>query len=639
LYLGSYKNQLNNFYNENIFSIFDIIFLTKLFRSIQSRKPIYQPKPVNMRNYLRLLVPAVIVFSLLFAACRNEPKIPNGPVENIITARISGDPANLNFVLASDGSATEIFKYLSVPMASFDPETYQLTPTLIKQLPVVTEITEGEYQGKIAYDFEILAEATWDNGTPVTAEDFLFTIKTVLNPNYTTPHGYTTGFIDHFIIDTENSKKFRVYGRKYIIGAPVISNFEAMPKYLYDPEGLLDKYTIEELKAKENQEKLAEDETLKAFAKQFQSPFHLNDPAGISYAGPYKIEKWTTGQEIVLVKKKNWWGDKLVDKYPLLKANPDKIIFKVVRDINAAISLAKNGELDIISKIPWSAFVPLQDDAIIKEQFDFHTPKKIAYRYIALNNNSPKLEDKRVRQALDYLFNREEIFKTVYFGSKTPTIGPIHPTKPYYNKNLSIRSFDETKAKALLKEAGWADSDGNGIIDKIIDGEKIEMNIELLYANGYEDFANIIEIFKSDALKAGINITPKTIDSQNFMATQKSRDFETMIAASEWYPLHQDLASRFHTRGGQNYSSFSNEEADVLIMKLRSTIDEAQLPEGYLRMQEIIHEEVPSIFINTGSDRIIINKRFNNVRVTSVKPHYYLNEFVAKSLAITASKN
>jgi len=440
-------------------------------------------------------------------------------------------------------------------------------------------------------------------------------------------HGYTTGFINHFIIDKENPKKFRVYGRKYIIGAPVISNFEAMPKYVYDPDGLLDNFTIEELKAKENQEKLAADETLKAFAKQFQSPLHLNDPAGISYAGPYKIEKWVTGQEIVLVKKKNWWGESLVDKYPLLTANPDKIIYKIVRDINAAISLAKNGELDVINKIPWSTFVPLKEDKLITEQFDFHTPPKIAYRYIALNTNSPKLEDKRVRQALDYLFNRTEVFKTVYFGSKTPTIGPIHPTKPYYNKDLTVRSFDNTKAIALLKDAGWVDSDGNGIIDKVIDGEKVEMNIELIYGSGYEDFANMSEIFKSDALKAGINITTKTLDSQNYFKNLRAREFEMIISVAEWYPLHKDLASRFHTRGGQNYSSFSNVEADALILKLRSTIDESQLPEGYLRMQEIIHEETPAIFINTGSDRIIVNKKLQNVRVTSVKPHYFLNEF------------
>jgi len=593
---------------------------------------------VNMRHYLRLLLPAVVLFSLLFTACQNAA-VEEVAKESVVKVRISGDPENLNFILSTDASATEIFRYLSIPMANFDPVTYKMTPTLIKQLPIITEMTDGEYKGQIAYDFEILEEAVWDDGSPITAEDFLFTIKAVLNPNYTTPHGYTTGFINHFIIDSENPKKFRVYGRKYIIGAAVISNFEAMPKHVYDPSGLLDNFTIEELKDKENKEKLAEDETLKAFATKFQSPYHLNNIEGISYAGPYKLEKWTNGQEIVLTKKKNWWGEKLVDRYPLLKANPDKIIYKVVRDINSAISLAKNGELDVIGKIPWSTFVPLKEDKLITDQFTFHTPTKILYRYIALNNNNPKLADKRVRQALDHLFNREEIFNSVYFGSKTPTIGPVHPTKPYYNKNLKVRAFDANKAKALLKEAGWTDSNGDGIVDKIIDGEKVEMNIELIYGGGYEDYANMSEIFKSNAIKAGVNLIPKTVDSQLYFKRLKAREFEAMISASDWYPLHKDLANTFHTRGSQNYSSFSNEEADALIMKLRSTIDETQLPEGYLRMQEIIHEEAPSIFINTGSDRIIVNKKFKNVRVTSVKPHVFINELSEKATVSINSQN
>ena len=195
------------------------------------------------------------------------------------------------------------------------------------------------------------------------------------------------------------------------------------------------------------------------------------------------------------------------------------------------------------------------------------------------------------------------------------------------------------KAKSLLTEAGWADSNGDGTVDKVIDGEKVEMNIEVLYANGYKDYESITEIFKSDAIKAGINITPKTLDSQSYRTARNSRNFDALIAASDWYPLHRDLATRFHTRSPQNYSSFSNPEADSLMKELRGTIDETKLPAGYLRMQEIIHDEVPSIFINTGNDRLIVNKKFKNVQVSSVKPHYFLNEFTQEATVPVNSQN
>jgi len=593
-----------------------------------------------MRQYLRLLVCLSVISTLLFTACRNEPKIPNEPIKNEVVARLSGDPENLNFILASDGNAIEIFKYLSVPMASFDPGTYSLTPTMIKSMPTITEITEGEFKGRMSFDFEILEEATWDNGTPITANDLLFTYKTVFNPNYASPHRSLAAFIKKIEIDEQNPKKFRIIGAKYIIAEAVVSNFELMPKYIYDPEGLLDNFTFEELTDRANAEKLAKDETLKAFAEKFQSALHLNNPEGIRYAGPYQVEKWTTGQEIVLTKKKNWWGDKMADKYPLLKANPDKITYKIVKDINAAISLAKNGEIDVINKIPWTSYVNLKADKSITDKFNLHNPQKIAYRHIVLNMNSPKLEDKRVRQALDHLFNRDQVFETVYYGAKNPVIGPVHPTKTYYNKNLSVRSFNVDKAKELLNSAGWTDTDGNGIVDKVVDGEKIEMNLEFIYGSGYADFASIGAIFKESAIKAGVNLTPKTIESQAYFKTLKAKEFEMVVLGNDWYPLHKDPKNTFGTTGGQNYSSFSNAEADEIINKLRYTMDESQLPEGYLRLQEIIHEEVPSIFINSGTDRIITSKKFTNVRVTAVKPHYYLNEFaVNQGVPVTNSNN
>lgn len=581
---------------------------------------------MNMRNYLRLLFPAIMLFSLLFTACQSA--VEETAKETTVTVRLAGDPENLNFILTSDSKATEIFRLISMPMASFDPSTLGLSPTLLKDMPVATEITEGEYKGRIRYDFELLEEATWDNGSPITGEDLLFTLKTISNPNYASPHRGFTSFIKHVEIDKDNPKKISVIGVKYLIAGPVISNFEPMPKYVYDPKGLLDKFTLGELKDKNNAEKMAADTTLKAFADQFQSAYHLNNPAGISYSGPYKVEKWTNGQEIVLTKKKNWWGDKLVDKIPLLMAKPDKIIFKFVPDINAALSLAKNGEVDVISKIPWTEFSKLKKDQLISDQFNIETPGTITYRYISLNTTNPRFEDKRVRKALDHLFDRDQIYNTVYYGNKNPTIGPIHPSKPYYNKALQIRSFDVEKAKKLLKEAGWEDTNGDGVVDKMIDGEKIEMEFELIYAGGYADYVGLTNIFKDQAIKAGVKINTRTMDSQAYTTAYRARNFDAMINSSLWYPINKDLHSRYHTKGGQNYGSLSNSTLDDLITKIRFSTNEDGLAENYLEAQAIIHDEAPNIFINTAIDRIIISKKFGKTRVTPVKPNYYVNEFI-----------
>jgi len=585
---------------------------------------------VNMRYYLRLLFPTIILFSLLLSACQ-QAAVEETAEETVVTVRQSGDPENLNFILASDAKATEIFRLISMPMASFDPGKSGLTPTLLKKMPTATEIMEGEYKGRIRYDFELLEEATWDNGTPITGEDLLFTLKTIFNPNYASPHRSFNSFIKHFEIDEQNPKNFSIYGIKYIIAGPVIANLELMPKYIYDPKGLLDKYTLAELKDKNNAEKLAADTTLKAFAKQFQSAYHLNNPEGISYAGPYKVESWVNGQQLVLAKKKNWWGDKLVSQIPLLAAKPDKIIFKFVTDFNTALSLAKNGELDVISKIPWSEYVKLKDDQLIKDQFNLETPATITYRYIAFNTNNTKLEDKRVRQALDHLFDREQIFETVYYGTKNPVIGPIHPSKPYYNNDLQVRNFSIEKAVSLLKEAGWTDTDGNGIVDKVVDGEKIEMEFDIIYGVNFSDFTSLLTIYKDQAIKAGVKINAKTLDSQAYFKTLRGRSFDAIVSIAQWYTIDKDIHSRFHTKGGQNYGSYSNPDLDVVIDKIRRSVDNPELPDLYKQAQAFIHDDAANIFINTATDRIIISKKFGNTRVAAVKPHYYVNEFTANA--------
>lgn len=580
-----------------------------------------------------------ILITLVLVACRNEPKAPQPVQENIVTVRMSSEPENLNFLLTSHTSALETFKLISMPLANFDPSDFQLAPTLIKAMPTIQEVTEGDYKGTTSYDFEILEEAKWDNGTPITAADFLFTLKAVFNPSYASPHRSLTSFIKGVEIDEANPKKYRVYGLKNILATAVVSNFELMPRHVYDPEGILENYTLEELKDPNNREKLEKDEQLKAFSEKFTSPLHLKNPAGISYAGPYKVESWAAGQQMVLVKKENWWGDALVDKYPLLEAKPEKIIFKFIPDINAAVSLAKNGEVDLISRIEWTKFVELQKDKTITDNYNLYVPDKFAYRFIILNNANPKLSDKKVRQALDHLFNREEIGSTVYYGNSTPIIGPVHPGQPFYNKALSVRNFSVEKAKSLLEEAGWKDSNDNGIVDKNINGELVELEIALNYANGYQDYASMGVIFADAAREAGVSIVPTSIESNTLFSNLKAKDFDASFFASDWYPLPPNLGSRYHTRGGQNFGSYSNAEVDKLISAKIRTVDESEYTPLYLKIQEILHDETPNIFINTGEDRIIVHKKFGDIRVSAVKPHYYLNEFSVKEVPVMSSAN
>jgi len=258
----------------------------------------------------------------------------------------------------------------------------------------------------------------------------------------------------------------------------------------------MEKYSLADLRDKE---KLKDKEDLKALSDAFNSPKYLRSPEMLKGSGPYDLAEWTSGQQIVLTKKASWWGEELSKKERLLKAVPNKVVFKMIPDLNAAVSLMKNGEIDIIAQMDWTTFLNQKKKEDFTNEFNFYTPDKYAYRMMNFNTTKEKLSDPKVRRAIAHLFNREEVLNTVYYGYPTAVTGPIYPTKSAYNKDLKLLDFNVDKAKTLLKEAGWEDTNGNGIVDKLIDGELTDLNIELKFASSNSDYTAVATIFKSAA--------------------------------------------------------------------------------------------------------------------------------------------
>ena len=116
---------------------------------------------------------------LLLIGCKKEKnEIP----ENIVTVRLPAEPDRLNPILSTSGYASQVESHIFMPLLQFDPKSLEVVPCLAILRPEVTAITEGEYRGGFAYTFEIHEEAMWDDEKPVTAADYVFTMKTILHP-------------------------------------------------------------------------------------------------------------------------------------------------------------------------------------------------------------------------------------------------------------------------------------------------------------------------------------------------------------------------------------------------------------------------------------------------------------------------
>ena len=124
-------------------------------------------------------------------------------------------------------------------------------------------------------------------------------------------------------------------------------------------------------------------------------------------------------------------------------------------------------------------FIEIKNDENIRQNYHLFEPVFMQYYCFVFNATNPKLDDKRVRRALAHLLDLDKAIETVMHGLGDRITGPFHPTKAYYHKGLAPLKFDLEKARSLLAGAGWKDTNNNGIIDKSIDGEQVEMTLSI----------------------------------------------------------------------------------------------------------------------------------------------------------------
>ena len=360
------------------------------------------------------------VFTLLmaFSACKNDPKAAaSTPITgNNVYLRLPLDPNGLNLLTTEDAAGIQVGNQIFQSLLEFDPKTLELTPVLAKARPTVTTIDTGRLKGGTAYTYDIRDEAAWPNGTPVTAADVVFTVKAILNKKSGSNNLRTSiDFVKDITIDAANPRKFTVLTDKRFILAE--ANFGLMPivcEKNVDTEGVLKNMSVADLaKALKDSTIRLDAAALAAFGTQLQQPKFSREPAGLVGSGPYELVEWKSGERLVLKKKANWWGDKLVASTPILMAQPDQIFFKIIADPAATIALVKDGQLDIATRLPAKSFVEMQKDAKMTAIYNFATPPANNLAYIGINCKDAKLNDRRTRRALAHMLNVNALAKTV----------------------------------------------------------------------------------------------------------------------------------------------------------------------------------------------------------------------------------
>lgn len=523
-----------------------------------------------------------------------------------VLQRELADPQRLNPITVQDAIGQELSYYVFERMLwAADRTTYDPLPWLADSLPSISS-------SHLEYIFRLKKNIKFSNGKPLTGDDVLFTFKAAKNP--LVDDAALRNYIqDVKIVELVNGDKFTIkftMAKPYFKADRILGDMQILSKDAMDPQGLTDNYTWEET----NDTKLAQkNPTMKRFADFFNSEEAGRDPKYLIGSGPYVFDKWETGQYVQFKRNPDYWNKS--GFYG--RVFPERIILKVIQDESAAIVSAKNKEVDLMYLNKPIDFVKTMANP---EQFGMENadPTEPRFDYLGWNMNNPLFSDKKVRLALSYLVDRKTIIDKIHFGMAVPVESPVYfQDKKHFNPDLPIIPYDPEKAKELLKEAGWTDSDGDGVLDKVINGKKADFKFTFLL-NQNESRKQAILVVIDALKKVGIQADIQTLDWSVYLDKTKKHEFDATMSAWILTDYPPDEYQLFHSSQmlgeGSDYVSYKNEEADKLMENYRTEFDEAKRIEIIKKLQKILYDDQVYTYLWTPKAKYVYSSRFKNVR-------------------------
>lgn len=501
-----------------------------------------------MRFFIHLFA---ILCSFLFVLSTQAVERPQG---GAFTVALVQEPNTLNPISYSDGYAPAVFGYCVDTLLNRNIDTWEWEPGLADKW----EISKDHK----VFTFHLRDGLKWSDGKPLTTEDVKFSFDAIKDKRYKalSKMPYLEGVDRAEIVDAQTIKfitKTDYYDNFDVVASGIVT---VLPKHIYqDPNAKLGKT--------------------------------------ITGSGPYMLDTYEKGRRIILKRNPLWWG--WDDAKKRGEYNFDKIIFRFVDSPNVQLEMLKKGDIDYMDLQP-EQYVqqtsgPEWGKTVIKVKTKNEGPK--GYNWIGYNLKKDIFQDQKVRLAIAHLVDRDLMIQKFKFGLSEKTKGPGLSSE-YQSKNLKAIDFNPKKALQILTEAGWSDSDKNGILDKIISGKKVELKFEILIAT--DIWTRYLTVFKEDAKKVGVSIAIKQVEWNTFSRLLNEGKFDTVAMAWGGGGIEWDPKQIWHSSsrgGGSNYIDYSNAEVDKLIDEARLIWDRKKRAKVLQKVNDLIAGDVPYIFL------------------------------------------
>lgn len=452
--------------------------------------------------------------------------------QSILRAGLDVDAGTMDPRLARDTSAARMQELVYSGLVYLDPN-------LVPQPDLATSWT---FTSPTTLVFELREGVTFHDGSAFTAEDVVYTFTTLVREDFGAPRRslYTpianVTAIDDLTVQFELSQPY----------APLLQ---------YLDMGIVPSDAAEQLGA--------------SFG---------DTPIG---TGPFALEAWDRGATIRL---------KAFDDYHFGRPNVDEVVISVIPDNNVRLIALESGDLDLIhSPVPPQDLARLQADGSLVVE----TTTALGYTYLNLNVRNPILQDVRVRKALAYATDVDTISEVIFYGMDAPGESFLLPGTYHYTSDVVTYPYDLERAAELLDEAGWVDTNGDGVRDR--DGQSLSFE---LTTNVDPNRQQILEFLQGEWAAVGVEATVRVYEWPSFIGDVIAGNYE--IGLIGWLLLTDpDRATylQFLTDGGSNYGGYSNARVDELLEAGRAETDPAARRAIYGEAARIITDEAPYIFL------------------------------------------
>lgn len=531
---------------------------------------------------------ALVFFMLSIVACskeNNKEQIPaknaavdENPVPGDILVQSSiGDASNLIPMLATDASSHDVAGFIYNGLVKYDKD-YNIVPDLASSWDI-------ENDGKLIR-FHLRNNVFWHDGEKFDANDVMFTYKLIIDPK--TPTAYADKYklvkearlIDDYTIEFTYDKPL----------APALISWGALQIL---PEHLLK-------------------------GKDISKSQLSRKPVG---TGPFKFKTWETGNRIVLQSFDRYFDS----RSPLMG-----ILYRVIPDQNTEFMELKAGNIDFMGLTPLQ-YLRQTSAPDFNRMYTKYKYLADGYTFLGFNLTRPPFNDIRLRQAVAYAIDKQEIIKGVLMGLGDEAIGPYKPGTKWYDTQVRRYTYNPVKARALLKEAGYEDRNKDGFVEK--DGKPLSFTIITNQGNPLrEKTAQIIQ----ERLKAvGIPVKIRIMEWTVFLKEHVDKfNFDAVILG--WNILQDpDIFNVWHSSnavpGGLNFVGYKNAEVDKLLVDGRQTFNDEERKKAYFRIQEILADEQPYVFLYVPYSLPAVSSRIHGIKEAPAGITYNLEKwFVPK---------